>query len=104
MSQVIPTKSGAAIGVLLGGTGRAPASTCRPAVVPMLLKQWPGPQLDTTTGGSSAPRAEPRHERTMRSTAAIQADCCPSGIARDMPKPCRQSHGSPWSWPDMTTA
>jgi hypothetical protein len=49
MSQVIPTKSGAAIGVLLGGTGRAPATTCKPVVLPMLLKPWPGAQLDSTT-------------------------------------------------------
>ena len=81
MSQFISKKSGAPIGVLLGGTGRAPAPTRRAVVVPMLLKPWPG--------------AEP---------TAVHPDRCPKRIAREMPKACPQSHGFPRGWPGMTPA
>ena len=52
MSQVISTKSGAAIGVLLGGTGRAPATTCKP-VMPMCsspgrVPSWTPRPVDAT--------------------------------------------------------
>ena len=104
MSQLISKKSGAPIGVLLGGTGRAPAPTRRAVVVPMLLKPWPGAEPDSTTRESTAHLATPHHKCPMRPATAVHPDRCPKRIAREMPKACPQSHGFPRGWPGMTPA
>ena len=104
VNHVISTRSNAPIGVLLGGTGRAPAPTCRHVVVPMLFQPWPGDEPGSMTSGLMAHQATPHNERRMRSETVVHPDRDRSATEREALKHCRPFDRPDWGCLNITPA